>query len=84
VAQDEVPLEVGTLAWWNDDVLELPDAGRDSVDRFRARRQPVDEGAAGAQGPLTLQAVEAVARRLDRPWFIVDLDGGRPLRRPGA
>jgi len=52
VAQDEVPLEVGTRAWWNDDVLELPDAGRDSVDCLRARRQPIDEGAAGAQGLL--------------------------------
>src|SRR5207244_5044863 len=51
VAQDEVSLELGALAGWNDDVLELPHPGRDPVDRLDARRQPVDKGARGAERP---------------------------------
>src|SRR5439155_21698855 len=52
MTQYQVPLEVGALAGWNDDVLELADTRRDAVDRLGARRQEVDEGAAVGQGPL--------------------------------
>src|SRR5438094_16595 len=43
MAQDEVPLELRALGGRDDDVLELADAGRDAVDRRRARREPLDE-----------------------------------------
>src|SRR2546425_11191166 len=43
MAQHEVPLELGALGRRDDDVLELADAGRDAVDRRRARGEPLHE-----------------------------------------
>src|SRR5205814_9553136 len=43
MAQDEVPLELRALGGRDDDVLELADAGRDAVDRRRARGEPLHE-----------------------------------------
>ena len=69
MAQDEVSLEVGALAMRNDDVLELADPGRDAVDRLRAGRQPLDEGATRAEGPARRRSqrhrLSAAGDRLD-------------------
>src|SRR5216117_2576114 len=70
MAQDEVPLELRALGGRDDDVLELADAGRDAVDRRRARREPLDEapprGERARRGRRQVDLLAAARDGLDR------------------
>ena len=90
VAQHEIALELGTLARWNDNILELAHAGRDPVDGLGACRQPVDEGArfaerpgGGRAEPHLLAAAGDCLDHLERERATVQLDhGARSRARP--
>src|SRR5947209_18021976 len=75
--QHEVPLELGALGRRDDDVLELADAGRDAVDRRRARGEPLHE----------TPPRDERARRAGRQANLLAAAGdgpGRPAAQPAA
>src|SRR2546425_3594020 len=81
MARQGVPLELGAPGRREDDVLELADAGRDAVDRRRARGEPLHEAPprderarrAGRQANLLAAAGDGLDR-LEAQRAAVEID----------